>query len=65
MKKDTTSKVSLSIPKQLLEEIDGLCAARFLTRSHWFLQASIEKLEKERFEKSQAMMKRIGQLEKE
>ncbi len=62
-KKEIASKVSLSIPKSILEEIDNLCAARFVTRSHWFLQAAVEKLDKERFEKSKALLKRLGELE--
>jgi len=55
--------VSLSIPRNMLEEIDALCAANFMTRSAWFLQSAREKLEKERFEKSKNLLNQLKTLE--
>lgn len=62
-RKTLTTKVSLSLPSSMLEEIDALCAARFVTRSAWFLQSATEKLEKERFEKSRNLLNQLKSLE--
>jgi metal-responsive CopG/Arc/MetJ family transcriptional regulator len=63
VKKEASKKVSISIPVTVLEEIDNLCAVKFLNRSQWFVQAGMEKLEKDRFEKSKALLKRLEELE--
>ena len=62
-RKDLAAKVSLSIPRNMLEETDALCAANFMTRSAWFLQSAREKLEKERFEKSKNLLNQLKTLE--
>ena len=62
-RKSLAVKVSLSLPHTMLEEIDSLCAARFMTRSAWFLQSATEKLEKERFEKSRNLFNQLKSLE--
>ncbi|OJX12587.1 MAG: hypothetical protein BGO77_07420 [Caedibacter sp. 37-49] len=63
LKTDISTKISLSLPKSMLEEIDTLCAASFLSRSAWFLQAAREKLEKERLEKSRSLISHLKDLE--
>ncbi|AIL13715.1 hypothetical protein IM40_09855 (plasmid) [Candidatus Paracaedimonas acanthamoebae] len=60
---EISTKVSLSLPNVMLEEIDILCAANFMTRSSWFLQAAREKLEKERLEKSKNLISHLKDLE--
>lgn len=60
---ELSTKVSLSLPTIMLEEIDTLCAASFMTRSAWFLQAAREKLEKERIEKSKTLLSHLKDLE--
>lgn len=62
-RKSLATKVSLSLPSSMLEEIDSLCAANFMTRSAWFLQSAREKLEKERFEKSKNLLNQLKSLE--
>lgn len=62
-KKDETARISLSLPKTILDEINSICSACFVSRSHWFLQASIEKLKNDKIEKSKILVKRLEDLE--
>ena len=61
--REKTTKVTITIPKSLLEELDNMYKSRYLNRSYWFLQAAIEKLEKERFDKSKALLEKLERLE--
>jgi metal-responsive CopG/Arc/MetJ family transcriptional regulator len=47
MKDETIKRVSVDIPIDLLKEIDKVCKTNFITRRKWFIDASMEKLEKE------------------
>lgn len=63
LRKEITTKVSLSIPTALLEEIDRFCLANFSTRSSWFLQAAKEKLEKEKLERERNLLSKLKEME--
>ena len=63
LEREKSVKVSVTVPKSILEEIDNMYKSRYLNRSYWFLQAAIEKLEKERFEKSKALLEKLEKLE--
>ena len=63
LEREKTVKVSVTVPRSILEEIDNMYKSRYLNRSYWFLQAAIEKLEKERFEKSKALLEKLEKLE--
>lgn len=43
----TTKRVSLDFPSDLLEKIDKICKEHFMSKRKWFIDAAIDKLEKE------------------
>jgi metal-responsive CopG/Arc/MetJ family transcriptional regulator len=47
-KKKAIKRVSIDFPIFLLEKIDSICETNFMTRRKWFIDAASEKLEKER-----------------
>ncbi len=44
-------RVSLDFPENILEQIDNICKDTFITRRKWFIDAANEKLEKDKLEK--------------
>lgn len=44
---NNTKRVSIDFPKELLEQIDNLCKKDFISKRKWFIDAAIDKLEKE------------------
>lgn len=63
LRKENTTKVTLSIPIPLLEEIDRLCLASFSSRSTWFLQAAKDKLEREKLEREKNLLNKLKEWE--
>lgn len=49
--KTITKRVSLDFPKDLLERIDLICKESFISKRKWFIDAAIDKLEKEEVKK--------------
>jgi metal-responsive CopG/Arc/MetJ family transcriptional regulator len=47
----STKRVSLDIPINLLEQIDEICKESFMSKRKWFIDAAIDKLEKENYKK--------------
>ena len=45
--KITTKRVSLDFPINLLDQIDEICKDSFMSKRKWFIDAAIDKLEKE------------------
>ena len=44
-------RVSLDFPDYILERIDLICKESFITRRKWFIDAANEKLEKDKLDK--------------
>ena len=43
----TTKRVSLDFPIDVLNEIDKICKKSFMSKRKWFIDAAVDKLEKE------------------
>jgi len=50
-KKLNLKRVSLDLPDYMLDQIDKICDEHFITRRKWFIDAANEKLEKDRLNK--------------
>ena len=46
--KNITKRVSLDFPGETLKQIDEICKKNFISKRKWFIDAAIDKLEKER-----------------
>ncbi|KKB96502.1 hypothetical protein SZ25_00408 [Candidatus Arcanobacter lacustris] len=55
-----SKKFSVNFPKSLLDEIDVICNANYIARTAWILQASKEKLERDRYEKMKKLQENMG-----
>ena len=44
----TTKRVSLDFPTEVLDKIDDICKKNFISKRKWFIDAAIDKLEKEK-----------------
>ena len=56
--KKAVKRVSLDFPVYLLEQIDSICDASFITRRKWFIDAANEKLEKDKLNKIDILIKK-------
>jgi|GEM_PF-1800733 len=43
----TTRRLSLDFPNDLLKQIDHICKENYISKRKWFIEAAIDKLEKE------------------
>jgi len=59
VKKEETQAFSVRFPKSLVEEIEVLCAANYITKSSWLIKAAKELLEKERKQRSEELLNRL------
>lgn len=50
---------SISLPVSLIEEIDTVCAATFITRTAWFSKAAQEKLDNDRAEREKRLQEKL------
>lgn len=50
-KKVNVKRISLDFPDYMIERIDKICDESFITRRKWFIDAANEKLEKEKLNK--------------
>jgi metal-responsive CopG/Arc/MetJ family transcriptional regulator len=50
-KREPSKQFSVNFPKTLLDEIDTICAANYMTRTSWLVGVARSKLTKERLEK--------------
>lgn len=48
IKREPSKQFSISLPLEMIEEIDTVCALNFLSRSSWMLMAAKEKIENDR-----------------
>lgn len=63
LKKGNIVKISLGVPDFLVEEIDAICSADFITRTSWFIHAAKEKLERDKRERSKKLIEKLKELE--
>jgi metal-responsive CopG/Arc/MetJ family transcriptional regulator len=56
--KKAVKRVSLDFPFYLLEQIDSICDASFITRRKWFIDAANEKLEKDKLNKIDMLVRK-------
>lgn len=48
IKREPSKQFSVSLPLEMVEEIDTMCALNFSSRSSWMFMAAKEKIEKDR-----------------
>lgn len=56
--KKALKRVSLDLPVYLLEQIDSICETSFITRRKWFIDAANEKLEKDKLNKIDMLVRK-------
>lgn len=56
--KKALKRVSLDFPVYLLEQIDSICETSFITRRKWFIDAANEKLEKDKLNKIDILVRK-------
>lgn len=56
--KKTLKRINLSLPEDLLEEIEKNIEENYLTRTKWFIDAALMKLAKEKDTKIDRIVKR-------
>lgn len=64
IKKEDTQAFTVKFPKSLVEEIDQICSAHYITRTSWLFKAAKEFLEKERIAGTEEMLAKIASKEK-
>jgi len=64
-KKEDTHSFTVNFPKTLVEEIDVICSAEFITRTSWLIRAARELLEKERKKRSEELLDKLTSKGKE
>ncbi len=51
-------RVSIDIPINIMEQIDIACKEQFIARRKWFIDAALAKIEKDKIEKIDSMVRR-------
>lgn len=59
IKREPSKQFSVALPIELLEEIDTICAANFLSRSSWIFTAAKEKIERDRDRKKTDLIEKL------
>ena len=54
---------SVKFPTQLIDEIDTICTANYISRSAWLIKAARELLEKERKSNAEELLQKLGKRE--
>ena len=63
-KKEDSHQFSVKFPKPMLEEIDQICSANYITRTSWIIKAAIEKIERDRNQGAEDLIAKIASHEK-
>lgn len=50
-KKINLKRISLDVPDYIIEQIDKFCEESFITRRKWFIDAASDKIEKDKLNK--------------
>lgn len=61
--KEEIKSFTVNFPKSLVEEIDSVCSAEFITRTSWLIRASKELLKKERVTRTEDLLAKIAEQE--
>jgi metal-responsive CopG/Arc/MetJ family transcriptional regulator len=64
IKKEDAKAFTVKFPKSLVEEIDQICAANYITRTSWLIKAARNLLEKERVLSTEDILAKIANKEK-
>jgi metal-responsive CopG/Arc/MetJ family transcriptional regulator len=56
---EPVKQFSVKFPEQLVEEIDIICSANYISRASWLLKAARELLDKERKQKSEELLHKL------
>lgn len=65
IKKEDSQAFTIKFPKSLVEEIDQICAATYITRTSWLIKVARELLEKERVSRTEDILAKIAYKEKQ
>jgi len=60
IKREPSKQFSISLPLEMVEEIDTICALNFTSRSSWIFMAAKEKLERDREKKKVDLRERLS-----
>lgn len=65
IKREEFKAFTVKFPKNLVEEIDQICAANYITRTSWLIKAARRLLESERASSSEEILAKIVSKEKQ
>ena len=57
-KKINVKRISIDFPDHILNQIDKICDESFITRRKWFIDAANEKLEKDKLNKIDMLVRK-------
>jgi hypothetical protein len=63
-KKEEATAFSVRFPVGLVEEIDQVCSANYITRTSWLIKAAKELLERERLNRTEDFLAKLAKEEK-
>lgn len=63
VKKEEAQAFTVKFPKSLLEEIDQICAANYITRTAWLIKVAKQFLEEERIIRKDEILAKIANKE--
>jgi metal-responsive CopG/Arc/MetJ family transcriptional regulator len=60
IKREPSRQFSISLPLELLEEVETICALNFISRSSWMFMAAKEKIERDREKKKGELIDKLS-----
>ncbi len=60
IKKEEMKAFTIKVPKDLLQEIDQICATNYITRTSWMIKAAKTLLDQERIGSSEDFLARLS-----
>ena len=63
IKKEKLRAISIKLPESLLEEIDQICSATYVSRASWLIRAAKALLENERRTSKEDIIAKITKME--
>ena len=61
--REDSRQFSVKFPTHLVDEIDTICTANYISRSAWLIKAARELLEKERKSNAEELLQKLGKQE--
>jgi hypothetical protein len=65
LKRGESKAFTVKFPVDLVQEIDQICAANYITRTSWLIKSARKLLESERVSSSEEILAKIANKEKE